>query len=122
MSYQEYRDLILKTARDSIRHGLEQNKPLKCDHSTIPEALLVNGACFVTLEINHQLRGCIGSLQSHRPLIDDISGNAYAAAFSDPRFPSVSRNELDQIDIHVSILSPSEEMEFKNQQDLLEEY
>lgn len=121
MSYQEYQSVILQTARDSIRHGLEHNKALKCDHSKVPAALLVHGACFVTLEINHQLRGCIGSLQAYQPLIDDIADNACAAAFSDPRFPAVNEHDLQRLDIHVSILNPAEEMQFNSQDDLIEQ-
>ena len=51
--------------------------------ASYPE-LLQDKACFVTLTINHQLRGCIGSIIPHRPLIDDLISNAVSAAFQDP--------------------------------------
>jgi AmmeMemoRadiSam system protein A len=119
MSYQQEKSIILNTARKSIAYGLDHHKPATADLHGIPEPLLQMGACFVTLEINHQLRGCIGSLEAHRPLIVDIVNNAYAAAFSDPRFPPLDKNEQEQLEIEVSILTPSEEMQFTDEQDLL---
>ena len=62
-------------------------------------------ASFVTLTKHHQLRGCIGSLQAWRPLIDDIRANAEAAAFHDPRFAAVEAGELPEIQLEVSVLS-----------------
>ena len=77
------------------------------------------GACFVTLTRHGELRGCIGSLQAHRPLLDDIKANARAAAFSDPRFPPLSADELDQIEVEVSLLSPMQPMCFNCEEDAL---
>lgn len=64
------------------------------------------GAAFVTLTVDGRLRGCIGSLEAHRPLVDDVRDNARAAAFRDPRFPPLSRDEFDKVRIEVSVLSP----------------
>lgn len=119
MSYQEYKNIILDTVRASIQHGLQHQKPLIPDILSAPSALQAQGACFVTLAINHQLRGCIGSLEAYRPLIIDIANNAYAAAFSDPRFAPLSNNELSQISIEVSILGPKQAMEFTDEDDCL---
>jgi len=119
MSFQQYRTLILDKARQSIAYALEHNKLIKPDHQNIPEPLLEKGACFVTLEINHQLRGCIGNLEAMQPLIDDIERNAYAAAFSDPRFPAVTQQEFNKLDIHVSILTPATAMHFDDEKDLV---
>lgn len=66
------------------------------------------GASFVTLTEAGALRGCIGSLEAWRPLIDDVRANAVAAAFQDPRFPPLSAEELDRIAIEVSVLTPPE--------------
>jgi hypothetical protein len=54
------------------------------------------------------LRGCIGSLLAHRPLGEDVAANAQSAAFHDPRFPPLTRDELGEIDIEVSVLSTPE--------------
>ncbi len=119
MSYQSYKNIILETARASIRHGFQHQQSLKPDIHSMPAALLDQGACFVTLEIEQVLRGCIGSLEAYRPLIIDIANNAYAAAFSDPRFAPVNENELSQLDIEVSILRPKQAMEFSDEADCL---
>lgn len=63
------------------------------------------GATFVTLRQGAQLRGCIGTLQAHRPLVEDVKANALAAAFRDPRFKSLTRDELDTTNVEVSLLS-----------------
>jgi len=71
-----------------------------------PEWLLAPGASFVTLTEGRALRGCIGSLEARRPLVDDVRANAIAAAVQDPRFPPLDAMELDQVAIEVSVLSP----------------
>lgn len=77
------------------------------------------GASFVTLTIHHQLRGCIGTLEAVRPLLQDIKANAYAAAFRDPRFPPLTVAELDAIHIEISLLSAPQRLSFKNEADAL---
>jgi AmmeMemoRadiSam system protein A len=121
MSYSSYRNTLLQLARDSIHYGLEHGEPLPVDTASFDEQLQRNGAAFVTLQINHQLRGCIGSLEAFQPLVEDIAHNAFAAAFRDPRFPMVSADEIDQLDIHISILTPAQEMTFHSEQDLLDQ-
>ena len=61
---------------------------------------------FVTLHLNGRLRGCIGRFTSSDSLYETIQDMARSAAFSDPRFPSLSRSEAPRIDIEVSVLSP----------------
>ncbi len=65
------------------------------------------GATFVTLKIERELRGCIGSLAPHRPLGEDVRANAQAAAFDDPRFPPLAIGEFASLEVEVSVLSPS---------------
>jgi len=77
------------------------------------------GAAFVTLTEHGQLRGCIGSLEAHRPLLADVEANAQAAAFLDPRFPPLEEAELDRLHVEVSILSPPEPMHFSSEADAL---
>ncbi len=78
-------------------------------------------ATFITLRQGGELRGCIGSLKARYSLIDDLQSNAIAAAFHDPRFPPLSKDELDQVEIEVSILSPPEKIEFVSEADLLDQ-
>jgi len=63
---------------------------------------LKRAATFVTITIDGELRGCIGSLIAHKALLDDILSNAVKAAFSDPRFPPLTKDEFKNIDIEKS--------------------
>ena len=72
-------------------------------------------ASFVTLHIKNELRGCIGSLEAYRPLIEDVRANAVAAAFDDPRFEPLTPSEFDDIEIEISILSAPEPMHARSQ-------
>jgi AmmeMemoRadiSam system protein A len=111
--------LMLSLARKSIHHYLEHKKILAVDRKEIPKALLDEGACFVTLRIGKELRGCIGSLEAHRPLLDDLLHNAIASAFSDPRFPALRENEFHKIGISISVLTIPKPLKVKDSADLL---
>ncbi len=113
------RQQLLDVAKNSIRHGLDTGRPITINLNDYPAALTEPRATFVTLEINHQLRGCIGMLEAIRPLAEDIAANAYAAAFKDSRFPPIKAHELDGLDIHLSILAPAEPLSFNSEQDLI---
>lgn len=76
-------------------------------------------ACFVTLMQDDQLRGCIGSLEPRRTLLDDIETNARAAAFSDPRFSLLSAEEFEKTSIEISLLSPLQPITFTDEADAL---
>jgi uncharacterized protein len=77
------------------------------------------GASFVTLTQNQKLRGCIGTLEAHRPLLIDVKANANAAAFRDPRFSPLTEEELDYTRIEISLLSAMQAMEFSGERDAL---
>ncbi len=109
----------MNLALASIRHGLKVGRPLPVEEAGLPPELKAIRATFVTLERHGQLRGCIGRLEASRPLAEDIAENAYSAAFQDPRFPSLRENELDGLDIHLSMLTPAEPMIFNSEQNLL---
>ncbi len=79
------------------------------------EDLQLPGASFVTLTQQGQLRGCIGSLQAHRPLAQDVRANAQAAALHDPRFSPVRASEAPELGVEVSVLTPSQPLSFANQ-------
>ncbi len=112
-------ETLLQIAALSIQHGLKYNKPLAVYSFQYDEALQENRATFVTLKKHTQLRGCIGMLHAIRPLVDDIANNAHAAAFCDPRFASLKTEELDQLDINISVLTPSEPLAVNSEADLL---
>lgn len=77
------------------------------------------GACFVTLKQNETLRGCVGSLRAHRPLLEDVAANALGAAFRDPRFPPLLQHELHITRLEVSLLSTLEPLQFQDEQHAL---
>lgn len=99
----------IELARASIRHYLEHGKPME-----VPEALPqrfyeTKAGCFVTLHQYGQLRGCIGTMQAVRDsLAEEIIHNAISAANSDPRFPQLRKEELDEIDVSVDVLGDLE--------------
>ena len=103
----------------SIDHGLSNNKAFTITPEDHPEILRENGACFVTLKKNGELRGCIGTPKAYRSLVDDIVKNAYQAAFADPRFPKLTSEERNEIEISLSILSPQNKMTFKDEDELM---
>lgn len=90
-------------------------------HAAIEDAhwLRAPGACFITLRLHERLRGCIGTLRAHRPLLDDVKANALDAAFRDPRFKPLSAEELELIRVEVSLLSPLEPLSFVHERDAL---
>lgn len=77
------------------------------------------GASFVTLTQQDDLRGCIGSLEAYRPLAEDVRANACAAAFRDPRFPPLTASELARTQIGISLLTPAQAMDWRDEADAL---
>lgn len=110
-----YSKLIIDICRQAIKSKFEPD----IEEIKYPQIFGRIGACFVTLEKNNNLRGCIGSVIARRPLINDIIMNAKNSAFSDPRFLPVQQNEISQLKIAVSILSEPKKMSFTDENDLL---
>ena len=98
---QEEGELLLRLARHEIgmRFGLG-GMPPDCSGR-----LMRSGASFVTLTLHGSLRGCIGSLEAHRPLEEDVRCNARVAAFSDPRFSMLGAEAFRDVCVEVSVLS-----------------
>lgn len=107
--------LLVALARAAIARELGQPAP----RLPRPDWLIQPGAVFVTLTQHGDLRGCIGSLEAHRPLIEDVEANARAAAFNDPRFPPLAWDELSRTDVEVSVLSPPRPMPCRDEADAL---
>lgn len=108
-------DILLAIARESLAAALDLGRETPRDEPWLHEP----GATFVTLRRLGGLRGCVGSIQPYRPLLDDVRSNARAAAFSDTRFPPVRRDEYPELSVEVSLLSPCEPFEFDGQEDAL---
>ena len=110
---------LLKLAAQSIRHGLDNAKPLPVDIDICDDELILPGACFVTLKRDAKLRGCIGTSEAHRALILDVAENAFRAAFKDPRFPALKADEMDGLGLSISVLSSKALMTFSGEADFL---
>lgn len=117
----QQRTTLLELARYSIAQGLAMGKALSINTQDYEADLQQARASFVTLHLHGQLRGCIGNLQASRPLVEDVTQNAFAAAFRDPRFSPLAHAELDELQISISVLSPAEPMVFNGEQDLIQQ-
>ncbi len=111
--------ILLSIARAAIAETLE------LPHASIAELargqtwLQKKAACFVTLTQHGQLRGCIGTLEAHQPLLEDVIHNANAAAFRDSRFSPLRSDEFDITEIEISLLSTMQPLDFSSEQDAL---
>ncbi|CAA7615795.1 MEMO1 family protein H261_09252 [Candidatus Terasakiella magnetica] len=110
--------ILTDLAWASLRHGLETGKPLP-PPAERPGPLALPGAVFVTLLRHGQLRGCIGSVMAWRPLAEDLTENAFKAAFHDPRFTPLTAPEMEGLTLSLSVLTPPQPMTFGNEADLL---
>ena len=111
--------ILLETAKKSINFGMLNQRALPVKLNEFDKKFQEDAASFVTLTLNNNLRGCIGTLEAHQALIKDVSDHAYAAAFEDPRFPKLNKKELTEIEISISILTPAVAMNFSSEKDLL---
>ena len=115
-----YRRELLQLAKYSIREalmGTEVDRSIEIDKSS-PQ-LQQRQSSFVTLKIDGQLRGCMGSLEATRPLIIDVARNARMSAMCDPRFPPVTWDNVERLQISISVLTPPLPLEFSSEEDLL---
>jgi AmmeMemoRadiSam system protein A len=108
--------LILNLARDAIQAKLE-NRELKTGE--IPDELKEERGTFVTLTIAGQLHGCIGHILPVQELYRDVIDNAQSAAFSDPRFPPLTKEEFKKVKIEVSILDLPQKFNYKSPDELI---
>ena len=114
------KEYLLKLARESIDTYLRTGKRMELSPKSVPaKSMTENGACFVTLRIGPQLRGCIGTLEAHRPLVFDVIENALCSAFEDPRFHPLRPDELQKATISISVLSAPKPFPVKDAADLL---
>lgn len=109
---------LLSLARQAIMSGLDIGPaPLPVDAPHLQR----EGACFVTLKKNGELRGCIGTLVAHRSLAADVIQNARNAALRDPRFPPLSAAEFPGTTIAISVLTSPRPLPVKDEAQLLQE-
>ena len=109
---------LLDLARTAIQKRL-QGESFTVPTGDYPASLRVPRATFVTLHVDTMLRGCIGTLEARRPLVEDVAHNARAAAFEDPRFPALTAPEFERLYIHISVLGVPEPMQFESEEGFL---
>ncbi len=101
---------LLKLARDTVEEYVRSGQSLKPEAAGIdltPGVETPSGV-FVSLHCKGKLRGCIGYIEGVRPLYLAVMENAVSAAARDPRFSPVKENELENIDIEISVMTPLE--------------
>lgn len=116
---QAEKKLLLKIARDVVTARLS-GKAFSFDKLKISKKLKEKRAVFVTLTINGELRGCIGSLSPEEELFNAVVHNSSNAAFHDPRFSPLTKDELDNIKIEISVLTPMKRFDYKNVNNIIE--
>jgi AmmeMemoRadiSam system protein A len=115
----EEKQILLRLAREALEIGVRGQKLPPLELNSMPLPLQEQGASFVTLTIEGNLRGCIGALEPYQSLAEDVREHAVAAALQDYRFPNVSPGELSQIEIEVSRLTIPVPLEYSTPEDLL---
>ena len=119
----EHGETMLTIAAKSILNVLANNGPTNLNLHAFPRELREKGACFVTLQKDGLLRGCVGTIHPAHPLVKDLAYNAYNAAFQDARFSKLTTEEISQhiVSIHISVLSPVEPLNFTDETDLIDQ-
>jgi uncharacterized protein len=113
------RDELLRVARESIRYEIEHATPMRIDEASYAPELRVHRATFVTVHCDGDFVGCIGTIKPRESIVASVARNARAAAFDDPRSSGVRAQDLDRLDIHLSLLGPLERMTFSSEADLV---
>ncbi len=114
-------EVINKSIQQGLDNGLNSGNAYTPETANQSAQLQKKYAVFITLKLNGQLRGCIGTTEATMPLINAVAHYAYAAAFSDPRFKPLSVDEYKNVEISLSILTPATPFPFKDEQDLVEQ-
>ena len=111
---------LLSVARKTIEQRLSsQNEQTQSDADRSSKFLEQRGT-FVTLTTGGNLRGCIGHIIPQESLIEGIRVNAINAAFQDPRFPPLTREEWEKVKVEISILTEPKPLAYSDAQDLLQ--
>lgn len=115
----EHRTMLLDAAHRTLARVVETGREPELHVEDFPLPLRAIRRTFVTLEMDGDLRGCIGSVEATRPLVADVVGNTLRSAMQDPRFAPLTAAELPRVSITVSILSHDRPLPFRDEADLL---
>ncbi len=113
------KQILLLLARRALETGVRGKSLSEVNEKLLTPLLLAHGAAFVTLNINDQLRGCIGALQPYQALYQDVREHTVSAAMEDYRFQPVHPNELNKINIEISRLTIPQTLIYQDADDLL---
>ncbi len=113
------KEQLLSLARRVLEHAVNKTKNT-FDEKEFSNVLKMNGAAFVTLTKNNELRGCIGDLIATRALYKSVIDNTVNAALHDPRFLAVEPSELAEINVEISVLTAPIPLHYNTTDDLLE--
>jgi AmmeMemoRadiSam system protein A len=109
---------LLGLARKTIEKAVNHESLPTWTDNDLTDALKQKGASFVTLTMNGDLRGCIGSLEAYQSLVEDVREHAKQAALEDYRFPPVTNAEIPGLHIEISRLTPSFPLNYHNPDEL----
>ncbi len=113
------REQLLRLARQSLTEVVTNDKLPEVKANAFPQKFADLKGCFVTLTEQGRLRGCIGHIQPQEPLYKAVMDNSLNAATRDPRFQPVRPDELDKVEIEISVLTVPEPLAFSSPEDLL---
>lgn len=117
------KQFLINLCWNALNYIFETGEEISIDENDFPpklkSRLLNKAATFVTLTKAGKLRGCIGKTKAVQALYKDIIENTYRAAFGDPRFPQLQKEEMDDIAIEISILSEPEKLEYISSDELV---
>jgi len=114
----EEQKFLLNLARETVESYVKNKKKPKVDETKLTPAMKKVQGCFVTLNKNNNLRGCIGHILPQEELYKCIIDNAVNAAVNDHRFNPVTEDELNDIEIEISVLTVPQRLEFSSGDDL----
>jgi AmmeMemoRadiSam system protein A len=112
------KDFLLTLARQTILKAVNQHPLPTWQDAELTDALRQKGASFVTLTMDGDLRGCIGSLEAYQSLVEDVREHARQAALEDHRFRPVTNAEIPRLHIEISRLTPAVPLSYQNPGDL----
>ena len=112
MLNKDQRQLLIDVAKEAIKSHLNGEYKLK---SITDVALMATHGVFVTLHLENKLRGCMGHVVSNTPLYHEVQVVSLKSAFEDPRFKPVGKEEVESIQIEISVISPFEKINSPNE-------
>ena len=115
----EHRRFLLGLARKTLAKVVQTGAAAGAEAAGVPKALVEKKACFVTLTKGGQLRGCVGGFFPRDPLFKAVADMTYLAAMKDTRFKPVTKGELDDIDLEISVLTVPRPLTYDSPEDLL---